>query len=353
MEKLSFKSTQNINPEHTPLNSVTNEKETSQEELFIGKTKDGMTVYDRNDYSHVHSKDGLTRELLQSALSVVPTNDQFLIEKEVPFDGVVGQKTCVKVGPNDEVIMMYRKNRHGRTPMVKNRESEPSNKITVVFRKSRKGEYGDYTMLTSYIGDKSEKEPWDTSLRKPEDRKRSKEFWENHALIYDESEIDWERTNALNEMDKEEKELELMSDKVFYEGLFVDSEDLYKKIRPRLARRIRDPHITTKFNPRGSDLNLRQLGTGARILVEGYGNDGKNEGLLVRIKADDPVIQEICDKLEVPYIALSISEGSKPQDTEFLDFKPVDKPFELKGEYGLFSQGSIIDSESDAEQLRD
>lgn len=353
MEKLSFNSTQNTNSEHVSLDNATTEKEKSQEELFIGKTKDGMTVYDRKDCSHVHSKDGLTRELLQSALSVVPANDQFLIEKEVPFDGVVGQKTCVEVGPDDEVVMVYRENRHGQTPMVKNREPESSNKVTVVFRKSRKDEYGNYTMLTSYIGSKSEKEPWDTSLRKPEDRERSKEFWKNHALIYDESEIDWERTNAFNEMSEDEKELELMSDKVFYEGLFVDADDLYQKIQPKLARKIRNPHVTTKFDPRGADLNLEQLGTGARIIAEGYGNDGKNEGLLVRIEADDPVIQEACDKLKVPHITLSVSEGGKPKDTEKLDFKPLERSFEIKGGYGLFSQGSIIDSKLDAEKLKD
>ena len=100
-------------------------------------------------------------------------------------------------------------------------------------------------------------------------------------------------------------------------------------------------------------MNLEQLGTGARIIAEGYGNDGKNEGLLVRIEADDPVIQEACDKLKVPHITLSVSEGAKPQDTDKLDFKPLDKPFEIKGEYGLFSQGDIIDKESDAEKLKD
>ena len=353
MEKLSLNASSNNSSERVPLEEPTPEVENEQEKLFLGKTRDNMTVYDRKDYSHVHGEGGLTTELIQSALSVVPTNDKFLIEKEVPFDGVVGQKTCVEVSPNDEVVMMYRKNRYGRTPMVKNRSPEPSNKITVVFRKSRKDEFGDYTMLTSYIGDKSEKEPWDTSLRRPEDRKRSKEFWKNHALIYDESEVDWERTNAFNEMNENEKELELMSDKVFYEGLFVDSDELYQKIQPKLARRIKNPHVTTMFNPKGADLNLEQLGTGARIIAEGYGNDGKNEGLLVRIEADDPVIQEACDKLKVPHITLSVSEGAKPQDTDKLDFKPLDKPFEIKGEYGLFSQGDIIDKESDAEKLKD
>lgn len=348
MEKLNFAPTAE-NPNDNP---VVSETEKSDEGIFLGKTRDGKNVYNRKDNSHLHKKGGLKPEILSSAIGVISTDDKLFVEKQVDFDGLVGYQSCVEVGPEDDVVMVYRNNRPGQTPMVKHREALPSNSVTIIMKKEKKDK-DDYIVLTSYVGTKSEREPWDTSLRKEEDRSKAKEFWSKHALIYDESEIDKERTDAFNTMTEDEKQMELMSDKVFYEGLFINSDDLQKKIAPTLKRKIRDLHVTTKFDPKGKDLNLGQLGTKARIRAVGYGNDGKNEGLLVEVEADDPVIQEACDALEVPHITLSLGPDGKPQDTAKLDFKPLAESFEIGGEYGLYSQGRIIKDSLSANELRD
>ena len=75
---------------------------------------------------------------------------------------------------------------------------------------------------------------------------------------------------------------------------------------------------------------------------------------MVKIEADDPEIQEACDAVKVPYIALSMAEGAKVTDTEKLDFAPLEEPVELTGKYGLFVQDRLVeDSEGLAEVERE
>jgi hypothetical protein len=42
----------------------------------------------------------------------------------------------MSVGPDDDIVMVYRKRRSGRTPMVKNREAEPCNSLIAILRKN-------------------------------------------------------------------------------------------------------------------------------------------------------------------------------------------------------------------------
>ena len=330
-----------VNPENT---SPTSEAEKTAERVFLGKTKDGVSVYDRDD-SHFHSEGGLTPELFRLAIEAIDTKGKYFIKEQVQFDRVIGLKTCVEVGPDDEIVMAYRKTekgtRLGPTPMVKNREGEPCDSITAIIKRDRERNDGSYLLSTGYIGEGSPKEPWDPSIKTEEERKESKEFWDSHALIYDDSQIDWEKTKALEFMSEPAKRAERIWPKVFYAGLFVDPEDLYGKIHPTLEKTIECPHVTTQFKPNAEQLHLDQLGSGAKIYAIGYGNDGKNEGLLVRVEADDPVIQQACDELKTPHITLSVSKNGQPKDTVNLEFSPLETPFELTGEYGLFAQGSI------------
>jgi hypothetical protein len=72
--------------------------------------------------------------------------------------------------------------------------------------------------------------------------------------------------------------------------------------------------------------------------------------LLVKVEADDPVIQGACDALYAPHITLSISEAGQAKDTAFLDFKPLEEPIELTGNYGLFIQGKVISDATDLDK---
>lgn len=355
MEKLNLASeisTDNASTKTNANEEVIKEKH-ERERIYFGKTKDGAEVYDRSD-SHFHSEGGLTPELLGEALATIEANGRPFIKELVRFDHIIGGKTCVEVGPEDEIVMAYRKGRSGPTPLVKNREASPCDSVTVILRKDRSIRDRDaYETLTSYVGEGSPREPWDPNLSSEEDRKECEDFWNSHALLYNDDLIDWERTKAFEFMSIPAKEAELIRQRTVYAGLFLDPEDLYSKKQATLEKVVEHPHVTTAFKPNSNQLHLAQIGSKARIYAVGYGNNGENEGLLVRVEAEDPEIQEACDALDTPHITLSTGEKGQAKNTAFLDFVPLEEPIELTGKYGVFSQGLVLKSQEDLEQLKD
>lgn len=156
---------------------------------FLGKTRDGYEVYDRVD-SHFHAEGGLTLELLKEALSYMYANGANFKVKVVHFKRIVGINNCVAIRNFDEVVMVYRKGRKGPTPMVKNRGGEPCKEITIIIRKDKENT-NRYTLITAFVGGKSQPEPWDKRL-KPGSKElaESIEFWQTHALLYNEELIE-------------------------------------------------------------------------------------------------------------------------------------------------------------------
>ena len=355
MEKLKL-ATETVPNNASAKNDTNNEapKENHEHErVFFGRTKDGAEVYDRPD-SHFHSEGGLTPELLGEALATIEANGRPFIKELVRFDHIIGGKTCVEVGPEDEIIMAYRKGRSGPTPLVKNREASPCDSVTVILRKDRSIRDRDaYETLTSYVGEGSPREPWDPNLTSEGERKECEDYWKSHALLYDDDLIDWEKTKAFEFMSEPAKEAELIRQRTIYAGLFIDPEDLHSKRQATLEKPTKHPHITTAFRPGSDQLHLAQIGSSAKIYAVGYGNDGENEGLLVKIEADNPEIQKVCDALTAPHITLSISKKGQAKNTAHLKFTPLEEPIELKGNYGLFAQGSVIKSQEGIKQLED
>ena len=158
---------------------------------YLGTTRDGYSVYDRAD-SHFHSECGITNELLKKALRKIYANGIKFKKKEIHFPNTIGLSHCVETTSNDEVIMVYRKNRQGQTPMVINRKPEPSNTLTVIILKDTKHE-NRYILVSCFVGGGSMREPWDKGIMTDEERKQSEEFWSSHALLYNPTLIDWDR----------------------------------------------------------------------------------------------------------------------------------------------------------------
>ena len=59
MEKLNYKP-------NTLVELTETERDNTKEGLLLGKTKDNITVYARNNNSHFHNEGGLTPELVRS-----------------------------------------------------------------------------------------------------------------------------------------------------------------------------------------------------------------------------------------------------------------------------------------------
>ncbi len=325
------------------INVNTTESNREKERPVLGQTADGATVRDRA-FSHFHTEDGVvTEKLLATALKKIDAGGRSHIAEEVKFDYAIGYTSCVKTQPDDEVVMVFRKGRPGRTPMNKSRASRVTNSLAIILNKDP--EFGDdnYVLITCFPGEIATREPWDPGISSDEERKECEEFWATHSLAYDEKVIDMERTEKFNSMSEEEKELELLSEKILYSGVFIDADDLYSKAPSLLENRVKTPHITTCFRPKEADeLNLNSLGKDVRISAIGYGNNGKNEGLLAKLESDDPETQKACDKIEKPFITLSLAPGARAIDTGSLEFVTLDEPIELTGKYGLFMQGKEV-----------
>lgn len=132
-----------------------------------------------------------------------------------------------------------------------------------------------------------------------------------------------------------------MNDKSIYSAIFTPH------IKGTLDRDISDQHVTLSFGPSEEELYkiLQHSDKPIKLKIVGYGNDGKNEGLLV----------EILDN-EIPYfngsknvhITLSVSEDSTPVKTGDLVFDkeiPDHIPKIIYGTIGTFTaqKGVVFD----------
>ena len=147
---------------------------------------------------------------------------------------------------------------------------------------------------------------------------------------------DIEDDNSFETLSRDREFLERVKEKTSYTGLFVDRNELYDKAPAHLENIVENPHVTTNFAPDETQLHLDELGSKARIFAVGYGNNGKNEGLLVKVESDDPVIQAAVDAIDTPHITLSCSNDSHAMYTAGLEFSPLEEPFEIDGEYCLY-----------------
>jgi hypothetical protein len=95
--------------------------------------------------------------------------------------------------------------------------------------------------------------------------------------------------------------------------------------RHELSSETRKPHLT--FSSTNMPDNDGMSINGFKVI--GYGNDGKNEGLLVEIPAGKfhGLQKNNANNSIQAYITLSLAKGANVNDTAKLDFKPLDTPF--------------------------
>ena len=135
-----------------------------------------------------------------------------------------------------------------------------------------------------------------------------------------------------------------MKPKYLYTGCFVSPEELFEKVEhlrwDPLEREIRTPHVTFVYQPKQVDDTL--FGQPVDITIDGYGNDGYNEGVAVTLTAENPAIMELYEEIDVPHITLAVSQEGKPVDTWDLDFEPVE-PLHIRGIFGAYTaKGNVI-----------
>lgn len=153
------------------------------------KLKSGEVVVDRYQ-SHLHES---VLPHLPAALARIETKGRGFLVEEVVFNHPIGETICVPTGPSDTIVFAQRPKRQGLTRFVKNRQAEPCSSVVVIL-KTADGQPGAYVLVTAFVGQKPEPEPWDrrnfsqqADPRKAE--QMSREFWNSHALIWGSEEM--------------------------------------------------------------------------------------------------------------------------------------------------------------------
>ena len=140
--------------------------------------------------------------------------------------------------------------------------------------------------------------------------------------------------------------------KVVYQAIFLDEESTKKVLEmqgEKLPKVAKDIHCTFKFNPSDkeiSDFSDAVVGKEIKLRIVGYCSDGKNSGFEVELTPEleavytnsHTVIEGNFEKVKrtIPHITVSMAEDAKAVDTGFLDFQPIDEPFEVTGKGGFF-----------------
>lgn len=135
-----------------------------------------------------------------------------------------------------------------------------------------------------------------------------------------------------------------MNHSFHYTGLFFDAKELWQKISPYrrepLETTIDHPHVTFAYRPEEADRSF--FGTEILVTITGYGNNGRNEGVLVSLCSDVPELQSMIDEIEIPHITISVARDAEAVATRFLHFKAIPE-IQITGKYGGFTnERSVI-----------
>lgn len=136
------------------------------------KLRSGEMVVDRFN-SHLHN--GVARLLPDVLAHIESAGRKFLVE-EVVFEHQIGETICVSTGPGDQIVFALRPGRRGLSRFVVNRKPEPCSSIVVILKA---GDCGEYILITAFIGQRAEPEPWDKNANG-----NSLAFWNSHALVW-------------------------------------------------------------------------------------------------------------------------------------------------------------------------
>ena len=126
---------------------------------------------------------------------------------------------------------------------------------------------------------------------------------------------------------------------ILYEGIFFDDKNS-NIIRSldinKLNNKINNLHLTFKFTPKEDELFNELLRKKYTIEIIGYGNDGNNAG--VQVKLPDELIEYYINNDYTPHITTSISDNSKAINTHKLKFIKLDKPIKVEGTFAYYVQ---------------
>ena len=127
-----------------------------------------------------------------------------------------------------------------------------------------------------------------------------------------------------------------------YEGIFFDEEEenLIFSLEKKHLGLVNDKlHCTFKYHPTEKELFNNLVGEYFDIYLVGYGNDNRNSAFMITLPEELKeyyINYDTDNRLKVPHITVSLSEGASANDSKDLDFKALDKPVKVRGRFGYY-----------------
>lgn len=134
--------------------------------------KSGQGVVNRHR-SHLHEG---VQPLLPEVLAKIDAEGRGFFVATVDLGRIIGKQTRVSTTGKDVIVYAQRVGRQGFSRFVKNREPESCSQVTVILKK---GDGGEYILISGWIGTRAEPEPWDQKRTE-----QSVPFWSQSALIF-------------------------------------------------------------------------------------------------------------------------------------------------------------------------
>jgi len=132
-------------------------------------------------------------ELLEEVAGLLrlPSDGSFLAT-EVNLGRIIGRSGCVATTPITSSTPTLFASRVGRDKpsRVVVGELGPEVSTVVVLAFADRDVEGQYVLITSFVGQLAEKEPWDRTIRSQAEAERALGFWSCHALAHDPAVMD-------------------------------------------------------------------------------------------------------------------------------------------------------------------
>ena len=137
----------------------------------------GIPFIPRLGESHIHLD---LEQYLPLVIDEITTLGHKFVSRTFTFDKIIGKSLCVTTTDQDDIVYAIRKGRLGHSRLVRNRKAEDTKYLSLILSRQQQA----YRILSIFFGPLSGPEPWDSRARR-----KDWNFWQSHALIYDEASI--------------------------------------------------------------------------------------------------------------------------------------------------------------------
>lgn len=129
-----------------------------------------------------------------------------------------------------------------------------------------------------------------------------------------------------------------------YEGIFFEREtaDLIHSLEKEKLPNVNDElHCTFKYHPQGDEIFDELVGEEIEVILIGYGHNERVSSFEIELPKEllkyyinyDERNREI---LHIPHITASLNDNVKAEESKYLIYEPLERPYRVKGKFGYW-----------------